>query len=76
MQAITVTIIGILGTGLISAFMFSMRTLGAKIDRLDDKFTGQISRLGQEMHKGFKDHGERLARIEARLEIDPPAEAA
>ena len=24
----------------------------------------------------LRDHGERLARIEAKLEIDPPAEAA
>ena len=33
--------------------------------RLTDKFTAEL-----------KGHGERLARIEAKLDIDPPAEAA
>ena len=108
MQAITATIIGVLGTGFISVFLYAMRMMSARFDRIDDrfdriddrfdriddKFTGQINgvhsridglrsefhrELGsirEEMHKGFKEHGERLARIEAHLEIDPPAEAA
>ena len=115
MQAITATIIGVLGTGFVSVFLYSMRMMSARFDRIDDrfdrvddrfdrvddrfdrfedKFTSQISgvhgridglrsefhlELGgirEEMHKGFKEHGERLARIEAHLEIDPPAEAA
>ena len=76
MQAITATIIGVLGTGFISVLVYAMRTLSARLDRFEDKVTGQISSLSERMHKGFKEHGERLARIEARLEIDPPAEAA
>ena len=83
MQAITATLIGVLGTGFISVFLYAVRSLGARFDRLEDRFdrlddrvTGQISSLSERMHKGFKEHGERLARIEARLEIDPPAEAA
>ena len=83
MQAITATLIGVLGTGFISVLVYAMRTLSARLDRFEDKVTGQINglqgqviALGEAMHKGFKEHGERLARIEARLEIDPPAEAA
>ncbi len=83
MQALTATIIGVLGTGFISVFLYSLRSLGARFDRLEDNVTGQITGLqGQinglhiEMHKGFKEHGERLARIETHLDIDPPAEAA
>ena len=83
MQAITATLIGVLGTGFISVFLYAVRSLGARFDRLEDRFnrlddrvTGQIIALGEAMHKGFKEHGERLARIEAHLEIDPPAEAA
>ncbi len=97
MQAITATLIGVLGTGFISVFLYAVRSLGARFDRLEDRFDrledrfdrlddrvtgqvnglqGQIIALGEAMHKGFKEHGERLARIEAHLEIDPPAEAA
>ena len=39
--------------------------LETKVDALDEKFTAQLH-----------DHGERLARIEAHLRINPPAEAA
>ena len=50
------------------------------INRLDSKFTGAIKdleiRLINEFTSQFKEHGERLARIEAKLDIDPPAEAA
>ncbi|WP_419925860.1 hypothetical protein [Candidatus Poriferisocius sp.] len=40
--------------------------------RLTDKFTGEIKALDHLL----RGHGERLARIEAKLEIEPPAEAA
>lgn len=50
------------------------------INRLDTKFTGAIKdleiRLTNRFTSQFKEHGERLARIEAKLDIDPPAEAA
>ena len=42
----------------------------------ETKFTGAIKDLEIRMDTKFKEHGERLARIEAKLEIDPPAEAA
>jgi len=48
--------------------------------RLTDKFTGQITdleiRLTNRFTAELRSHGERLARIEAKLDIDPPAEAA
>jgi len=47
--------------------------------RLTDKFTGQINAQGRRIdgiYDALRDHGERLARIEAKLDIDPPAEAA
>ena len=50
------------------------------IKDLDTKFTGAIKdleiRLTNKFTSQFKEHGERLARIEAKLDIDPPAEAA
>ena len=46
------------------------------IKDLETKFTGAIKDLEIRMDTKFKEHGERLARIEAKLEIDPPAEAA
>ena len=50
------------------------------IKDLDTKFTGAIKsleiRLVEKFTSQFKEHGERLARIEAKLDIDPPAEAA
>ncbi|MCY4194187.1 MAG: hypothetical protein OXF04_07825 [bacterium] len=47
--------------------------------RLTDKFTGQINAQGRRIdgiYDALRDHGERLARIEAKLDIDPTAEAA
>ena len=44
--------------------------------RLTDKFIGHLTDLRKEVHEGFKAHGERLARIETKLEIDHTAEAA
>lgn len=44
--------------------------------RLSNKFTVEINALDTRVNDQLKVHGERLARIEAKLEIDPPAEAA
>ena len=72
MQAAIATLIGVLGTGLITVFIQSMRTMNstvnARFDRLETKFDSLAGEL--------KAHGERLARIETRLDINPPSEAA
>ncbi len=44
--------------------------------RLSNKFTVEINALDTKFTDQLKGHGERLARIEAKLDIDPPAEAA
>ena len=46
---------------------------------LDTKFTQELKAQGQRIDRVYDvllDHGERLARIELKLEIEPPAEAA
>ena len=52
----------------------------AAVSALDTKFTGAINNLETRMTEKFlnhlREHGERFARIEAKLDIDPPAEAA
>ena len=61
----------------------SVRTMDTKftgaISELDTKFTGTIKDLeiglSQKFTAQFKEHGERLARIEAKLDVDPLAEA-
>ena len=49
---------------------------GQEINALEVKFTEKLNAglgdLRTEMHKGFRDHGERLARIETRLEFSHP----
>ena len=49
---------------------------GQEIKVLEIKFTEKLNAglgdLRTEMHKGFRDHGERLARIETRLEFSHP----
>ncbi len=50
----------------------STNRLEAKINRLDDKVEAKFNRVDDTL----RTHGERLARIEAKLEIEPPAEAA
>ena len=50
-----------------------------EIKVLDSKFTGELKAHGERIDRVFgvlRDHGERLARIEAKLNVDPPAEAA
>ena len=44
--------------------------------RLANKIAGEIKALDTKFTAQLKEHGDRLARIEAKLEIDPPAEAA
>ena len=71
-DAIVSTVIGVVGSGLIGMFYL------------------QLQNLREDMRQGFRDHceslksleavvvqhGERLARIESKLDNDPPAEAA
>ena len=40
--------------------------------RLTEKFTAHLTDLRKEVYDGFKAHGERLARIEVELNIQPP----
>ncbi len=77
--AIATTVISVLGAGLFGMFFMLFKNLSdtmnsgfaavnARLGRLEDKFDG----LADEVRA----HGERLARIEAKLEPDPPAAAA
>jgi hypothetical protein len=62
------------------------RAVNGDIRALDHKFTVEFKAVydvlrnhGERIDRVFdvlREHGERLARIEAKLEIDPPAEAA
>ncbi len=50
-----------------------------ELKHLDTKFTGELKAQGERIdriHDVLRDHAGRLARIEARLDKDPPAEAA
>ncbi|MCY3578305.1 MAG: hypothetical protein OXH53_13435 [bacterium] len=59
--AIYSTLIGVLGGGLFGFFILQFRTITGSLNRLTDH---------------LKDHGERLARIEAKLDNSPPPDAA
>ena len=72
MQAAIATLIGVLGTGLITVFIQFMRTMTSTMNTRFDRIESRLDNLTGEVHT----HGERLARIETRLDIDPPAEAA
>lgn len=48
----------------------------AALKAMDDKFTAALKALDDKFTGQFKEHGERLARIEVKLENDPNAEAA
>jgi len=50
--------------------------LTGQINDLEIKLTGQINDLETRVAAQFKEHGERLARIEAKLGIDPTVQAA
>ena len=47
-----------------------------QIKELEIRLTGQINDLDTRVAAQFKEHGERLARIEAKLGIDPTVQAA
>ena len=51
---------------------FTSEIKGLEI-KLTDKFNCGLGDLRKEMHEGFRDHGERLARIETWLEFNHPA---
>lgn len=77
------TLIGVLAGGLIGLLIFQFRTIVGSLNRLadqlqglDDKFMAHLTDLRKEVHDGFRDHGERLARIEVKLDDDPPAQTA
>ena len=122
MDAVAVTIIGVVGTALFGMFFMQFKNLrddmtagfaavNSRLDRqdarldsliaavhaLDTKFTGlfsgletrfenletrfdrletKVDALDEKFTAQLHDHGERLARIEAHLRINPPAEAA
>ncbi len=59
--ALATTLIGITGGGLLTLHALFFRMIFTRLDRVYDL---------------AMDQGKRLARIEAKLEIDPPAEAA
>ena len=66
------TLIGLLGTGLLGILFHYLRDLSARFSRLETA----VQTMGTNFTDQLKGHGERLARIEAKLDIDPPAEAA
>lgn len=77
------TLIGVLAGGLIGLLIFQFRTIVGSLNRLadqlqglDDKFMAHLRDLRKEVHDGFRDHGERLARIVVKLDDDPPAQTA
>ena len=83
MQAAIATLIGVMGTGLITVFIHFLRSIPERIDRLEDKFEGHIRRLEDkvddlrdDVHQGFREQGERIARLENPPDPDAPAEAA
>ena len=51
---------------------FTSEIKGLEI-KLTEKFNCGLGDLRKEMHEGFRDHGERLARIETWLEFNHPA---
>ena len=80
---LTTTMIGITGGGVISLLAVFVRMMGLRFDRLEAKVDNNTAaikdleiRLTDKFTGQLKAHGERLARIEAKLDVDPPAEAA
>ena len=50
-----------------------------EIKGLEQRLVGELKAQGERIdrvHDVLRNHGERLGRIEAKLEVDPPAEAA
>ena len=76
--AIASALISVLGAGLLGFFIFQLRTIIGGLNRLsdqlrglEDRFMAHLTDLQKEIHEGFKDHGERLARIEASSTTTP-----
>ena len=90
MNVVAITVIGVVGTALFGMFFMQFqglredmregfRAVNGDIKALDQDVTGELKAQRERIDRVFdvlREHGERLARIEARLEIDPPAEAA
>ena len=90
MNVVAITVISVVGTALFGMFFMQfqglredmregfrtvngdIRALNGDIKSLDHKFTVEF----RAAYDVLREHGERLARIESKLEIDPPAEAA
>lgn len=78
-DAIVSTVIGMVGTGLIGVFYMQLQNLR---DDLRQGFRDQGDSIKSletavvQLKETAKGHGERLARIEAKLDNKPPAEAA
>ena len=56
-------------------FTSELKAQGERIDRVYDVLRNHGERLAR-VYDVLREHGERLDRIEAKLEDDPPAEAA
>ena len=66
-----------------SRIELAVQNLGTNVTNefkdLDTKFTGELKAQGERIdrvHDVLRDHAGRLGRIEAKLDIDPSAEAA
>ena len=76
------TLVGVLGTGLIGMFFMQLQNMRSDLKELAAEvkdLAAEVKVLGAEMqnlNQTLKSHGRRLARVEAKLDIDPPAEAA
>ena len=69
------TLAGVLGIGLIGMFFMQLQDMRSDLKKL----AAEVKVLGvevQNLNETLKGHGRRLARVEAKLDIDPPAEAA
>ena len=74
--AIATTLISVLGAGLFAGLygmlFHYLRDVSTRLASLDSSIKNMDTKFTAQLH----DPGERLARIEAKLDIDPPAEAA
>ena len=75
-DAVLSTLIGVLGTGLIGMFYVQIQNLRADMKQGFREQGESIKALEAVVARIETDHGERLARIEAKLDDDPPAQAA
>ena len=71
-DAMLSTVIGVVGTGLIGMFFVQLQNLR---DDLKQGLRGHGDSI-KSLEAAVVQHGERLARIEAKLDKEPPTEAA